>query len=293
MIIIDISQINYSEIIIKTLNELFSSIFTSIDNSLYSLLDNIVFIDSNIIYDASFSKLLNASSGIILIANSILIGFFLYYCYRMLISYYIGIQVEKTYHFLMKFIICAICINSYFSLLEPILNINYLFSSSLLELGSNIFKINISFSTLIEKSSLLLLQASDNNILSFTGILKSFTSIGLLNLLFSYSIRFILIKMLILIGPFAILSVTNQTSSWFFKSWLRNILSLLLVQSLIAIILIIIFSFDLSNNNLILQISYISSIFILTKANNYMRDLFGGFSTDFNLNISNLKNSIK
>lgn len=222
-----------------------------------------------------------------------LLGFILYYCFRMFISYYMGLQIEKPYSFLLKTVICAICVNSYTSLCEQFLNINSLLSSSILEVGNNLLNTTMSFNSLIQKSNNFLTQLSYNNILSFNGILKSFTSIGLVNLLFSYSIRYILVKVFILLGPFAILSLTNQSSSWFFKSWLKNLVSLLLLQSLIAIIFLILFSFNLTDNNLLLQISYISTIFILIKANNYIRELIGGLSTDFNINMSNIKNLLK
>ena len=269
-----------------------SNIFSSIDNSLYTLLDNIAFIDDNILSDTLFLKLLNTSYGITFIANSMLIGFVIYYCIRLSSAFYFGTPIEKPYQFIFKSIVCAICISCYSFLCEQFLNINSLISSCILELGSNIFNINISFNNLIINSNSLMLSSTDNNILSFSGILKSFTSIGLLNLLFSYSIRYILVKVFILIGPFAILSLTNQNSIWFFKSWFRNLFSLLLVQSLISIILLILFSFNLSNNDILTQISYISTIFILTKANNYMRELFGGISTDFNVNLSALRSII-
>lgn len=290
---INTTQINYSEIIIKTLNDLLFSIFSSIDNSLYSLLDNMAFIDKSILSNSLFSRLINSAYGITLLANSLLVGFALYYCYRMLLSHFLGNQIEKSYHFLLKLLVCAICINSYSSLCEQILNLNSLISSSILEIGSNIIGTNLSFSSLITSSNQFIAQTSSTNILSFNGILKSLTTFGLLNLLFSYSIRYILVKVFILLGPFALISLTNQTSIWFFKSWFRNFLSLLLVQSLIAIIFLIIFSFNLSENTLLLQISYTSAIFILTKTNNYMKELFGGISTDFNLNITNFKNLLR
>lgn len=206
---------------------------------------------------------------------------------------YLGNQVEKPYQFIIKCVICAICINSSLFLCEQILNINSLISGSILELGSTILGKNISFNNLIENSNRLISSADSIDILSFTGILKTLISFGLLNLLFSYSIRYILTKVFILLCPFAILSLTNITSSWFFKSWLRNFLSLLLGQSLVAVILLIVFSFNLSDNSILLQISYISAIFVLVKSNNYIKELFGGISTDFNISLSNFKNLLR
>lgn len=293
MININTSQINYSEIIIEVINNLFSTLISSIDNSIYSLIDKTVFIDANIMKDSFFNNLLNSQFGLTYIANSILIGFVLYYCAKLMFSHYSGISIEHPYQFLIKTILCAIFINSSYFVCEQILNINALISSSIAELGSSFFGQEVSFNNLITQTNVFIRNSSAIDMFSFAGILKSFITFGLLNLLFSYSIRYILIKVFILITPFAILSLTTQSSSWFFRSWFKNFLSLLLVQSLISLILLIIFSLNTKSGNIMSQISYISAIFVLTKANNYMKDLFGGISTDFNVSISALKSLMK
>ena len=98
-----------------------------------------------------------------------------------------------------------------------------------------------------------------------------------------------MIKVFILITPFAILSLINESTSWFFKTWFRTILSLLLLQSFISIILLIIFSFNYSVNNTISKLMYIGGIYALVRANSYMQNLIGGISTDVsnNFNFSN------
>ena len=70
---------NVSEIIIETINTILQNLFSSIDNSLYSILDDITFISSDILNDKYFDKIFgtSTSNGILLIANSLLIGFIL------------------------------------------------------------------------------------------------------------------------------------------------------------------------------------------------------------------------
>ena len=86
----------------------------------------------------------------------------------------------------------------------------------------------------------------------------------------------------------------NESTSWFFKTWLRTVLSLLFQQSLVAIILLIIFSFNFSSNNIISQLMCIGGIYALVRANSYIRSLIGGISTDvsnnFNIGSKFLKN---
>ena len=283
--------INYSQIIIETINNLFHTLISSIDNSIYSLIDDITFLDTSILKDNLFEKFFNSTFGITYIANSLLIGFVLYYCTKLMFVYYSGNSIERPYQFLLKSIICAICINSSYFLCEQIININSLISSAIIELGKSL-NLDISFSNLITQTNNLI-SSSNLDLFSFSGILKSFTSIGLINLLFSYSIRYILVKLFILISPFAILSVSTQGTSWFFRSWLRNFLSLLLIQSLVALVLLIIFSLSTNSQDVISQIIYISAIIVLTKTNQYMKELFGGMSIGFNINMQSFKKYIK
>ena len=287
------SQIDYSQIIIETLNKLFSGLFSSIDNSIYSLLDHITFISENIFEDKLLKSILNPFSGIIIIANSLLVGFVIYYCFRLMLSYYSGNGIEKPNQFLVKAIICAICINYSLFFCTEIIKINNLISDSFCQLGYNICKKEISFNTLILETNNFINLENNFNIFSFNGLLKSSISIGMINLLFSYSIRYILIKILILLSPFAILSLIMQATSWVFKIWLRTFISLLLLQSFVALILLIIFMINISVTDILSQISYISALFILSKANSYIKEIFGGVSTDFNANISSIKNLLK
>ena len=100
-----------------------------------------------------------------------------------------------------------------------------------------------------------------------------------------------MIKIFILLTPFAILTLINQSTSWFFKTWFRILFSLLLQQSFISIILLIIFSFDFNADDIFSKLVYIGGIYALMRANTYMRSLIGGISTDVSTNL-NLKSML-
>ena len=74
-------QINIVELITQTINTIFSEFLSSIDNSLYSILDELTFISENILDNSYLEKILGSSTSnsIILIANALLIGFLLNY----------------------------------------------------------------------------------------------------------------------------------------------------------------------------------------------------------------------
>ena len=124
--------------------------------------------------------------------------------------------------------------------------------------GENLFDEEISFSSLIENLNSIIYEEDQNfNIFSIYGIIRSFISFGMLNLLFSYSLRYIMIKVFIVITPFAILTLISEKTSWFFKSWFRTFLSLLFLQDLVAIILLITFSIDFSESDLFSNLMYV------------------------------------
>lgn len=151
---------------------------------------------------------------------------------------------------------------------------------------TSITKIYVFHGLISELNSIVSVE-SDFNFLSLNGILKFISSAGLINLIFSYSLRYIMIKVFILIFPFCILTLATQSTSWIFKSWLKCFLSLLIIQQLISIIFLIIFSIDF-NSNVFSQLMYVGSIYALIKANSYVREIFGGISTEVQNNFSKI-----
>ena len=87
-----------------------------------------------------------------------------------------------------------------------------------------------------------------------------------------------MVKVFVLLCPFAIISLISDKTSWFFKSWFRAFLSLLVVQVFISIILLITFSINYSDD-LFSKLLYVGSIYALIKANSFVRELIGGVST--------------
>jgi len=287
---------NLTTSIIETINSIFETLFSSIDTTIYSVLDELTFIDKNILNNSIFQKIFGSTgnNGLLVIANSLLVGFSLYYAIRLIYSYYMNLQIERPYQFIFKLLIFGIVMNCSYFICNQFIQINSFISDAIRTVGSNIFGHDISFSELINKLNYLSIKEKEFNIFSFDGLIKSFISISLFNLIFSYSLRYIMVKVFILITPFAILSLINESTSWFFKTWLRTVLSLLLQQSLVAIILLIIFSFNFSSNNIISQLMCIGGIYALVRANSYIRSLIGGISTDvsnnFNIGSKFLKN---
>lgn len=286
---------NLASIISSTINDLIQNLFASVDNNVYSYIDDLVFVNEDILTNSKFESLFGSSSknGILLIANSLIIAFFIYYCIKLFLSYYSTKQVERPYQFIFKLLLICIIVNCSYFICEQILYINNLISSSFCEIGKIFTNKEISFKTLVaELNTVISLENSSIDIFSVDGILKSFCSIGLLNLMLSYSLRYILLNVFIILSPFAFLTLSVSFSSWFFKSWLRTFFSLLFIQSFVSIILIVILSLKFSDN-ILSKFIYIGAIYTLIRANSYIRQLIGGISTDISTNLSTMKSLIK
>ena len=264
---------NLSEIIKNTINSIFNDIFSSIDNNLYSVLDDITFINSDILTDTYFQNIFGTSStnGILLISNALITGFVLYYAVTLIFSHYSYSEVQKPNQYIFRVIIFVILMNSSYFICEQIISLNSNVSLSIRQIGENIFKKDICFNSLIiELNKIIYIEGNNFNIFSLDGLLKSFITIGLFNLAFNYSLRYIMLKVFILICPFAILSLINKNTIWIFKSWFRIILSLLTFQIFISLILLIIFSINYSNT-LFWKLLYMGGIYALMKANQFLR----------------------
>ena len=283
---------NMANIIISTINTILENLFSSIDNTLYSVLDDITFISSDILDTSYFQKLLvmSASNGILLIANSLLLGFLIYFSIKYLLSHFYSIEIEAPLQFIFKLLFFGLAMNYSYFILEQILNISSNITLAIRNLGENLFNIEICFSTLINKiNSTIGINSITTNIFSIDGLIKSTLTFSLLTLVFSYSLRYIMLKVFALLTPFAILSLCLNSTSWFFKAWFKNLFSLLFIQIIVSIILLLLFSMDYSSDELIIKFIYIGAIYALIRVNSFVREFIGGVSTNVSYPVNKLR----
>ena len=281
---------NITQVIIDTINTIIGNLFSSIDNSLYSILDEITFIDSSILNNNNFENIFgkSTSDGILLIANSLLIGFLIYYSAKYLMSHLIYSNIERPSSFLIKLIVCGIFMNCSFFIMDLIISLNFNISSAICDLGYSFYHKDLNFSELINIiNDTMSIDKAPINIFSLDGLIKGILTVSLLSLVFSYSLRYVMLKVFILLSPFAFLSLSISSTSWFFKSWFKNIFSLLFIQIIVSLVLLVLFSMDFSSTNLFNKFIYIGGIYFLIRANSFVREFIGGVSTDISQNVKN------
>lgn len=189
--------------------------------------------------------------------------------------------MESPRQFIFKLLLCAICMNFAYFFLEQIINIIYYISIAIKDVGQNMLQKSIGFSDLINNlNSTLSFNTTSINIFSLDGLIKGALTFSMLYLVLSYAYRFIVIKVFALLTPFAILSLSLKNTSWFFKTWAKNLFSLLFLQIIVSLVLVILFSMDFSNGNLLSKFIYIGGIYVLIKANSFVKEFIGGISTN-------------
>lgn len=290
-----IIEVNIVSSLLESINSIFSSLISSINNNIYTVLDDLIFVNSNIFENSSLNKLLGttATTGITYVCNSLVAGFVLYYAISLLLSHLTFSQVQRPSNFIFKIILCIAAINTAFDLCYSSIFINSCITNLIRDVGRNLFNTQISFNTLIENlNTTIYADQTAFNLFTFNGLIKAFISIGFVNLAISYSLRYVMIRVFILICPFAILSLSIDKFNWIFKAWCKIFLSLLFLQILVSLILLITFSIEYDPNNVFSQLLYIGSIYALIKANSFLKEFMGGLTTDVNFGMSTIKNLI-
>ena len=181
--------VNLPQTIIQSVNTIFSNFFTSLDSNIYSILDDIVFINSDVLNDSFINNILGNSptSGLLLLCNSLLFGFILYYLISLILSHIVLFKLQTPYQFVCKLIIVSILVNHTYDICAFLLDLNSNISLGIRSIGEDLFESEICFSALESRINPYISDFSNSfNLFSIQGFLKSFSSVGILNLVLSY-----------------------------------------------------------------------------------------------------------
>lgn len=281
-----------TEIILDTANSICSTMLESIDESIYPLLDKVIFINKNILTDSYFPKIFGNSptTGILILSNCLLFAFILYYCIRIITSKFSGTEIEYPHQFFLRAILSAITMNASLEICSILIDGTSQISTFFCNLGKSLFNVEISFESII--SNLNSPSSNKFNIFSLDGILTSTLSISSLGLLVSFAFRYIIIKLLVLAAPFAFLCISNKTTEGFLRSWYRTLLSMLLIQIVVSVLLILIYSILQDKSNPFLnKILLVGSISALLKSGQLVKEFLGGIgiTANFQSGIAGIK----
>lgn len=284
--------INLTSLICDSLNTIFFKIFSSLDNTVYSNLDHILFINSDILSDTKFQKLFgtDTTNGLLLLANSLIFGIILFYVLKFTISHLTYSKVDSPYQFIFKAILFVACMNSSLWICENLINFISFLSDFICEIGTSITGHEIGFSNLIQAiNSALYPSVETFDIFSFDGILKFCSMLGMLSILLTYSVRYIMCKVFVLLAPFACISLISNHFDGFFKGWLKQFLILLCMQVFVSLILVLGFTLEFYMGNTLSKLIYFAIIIIIAKCHYHVK---GIFSQIYNYSHNQLKDFI-
>jgi hypothetical protein len=149
---------------------------------------------------------------------------------------------------------------------------------------------DISFSSLL--NSFKVSSDSNFNLFSVDGLLTSMLSISSFTLILTFTMRYIMLKLLIFLSPFCFLCLLTKETSGIFKSFLKSFISLLLIQFIVAIVLLFPFAIlKIGSNDIMSKLFIIGSVYALIRSNQFVKEFINGtgISTDFSSGINGIR----
>lgn len=277
--------------LINNLNEMCRALFNSVDKNAFKYLDELAFLDENKFKTSTELDLIgnNVYEGIIGIAISILIGIALYYIINYFIKKIINEEIENPYTFIIKAIIAGFFIIYIKDIILLGISVNNMISKEILNLTKTFFNEKVTFENILIKiNEALYTQGQEFNVMSFDGIIKIYLIFGIINLIFEYSLRYVMIKIMFILSPIFIAFKANRKIEYLYNNWTKGIFSLLFMQNIIAIILVLSTRFMVSSIIPINKIIYIGMIYALIKVNVFVKEMFGGVSIEVQTPIKNI-----
>ena len=268
--------------VLGNLNVVFDKIFGSVEKDVFKTIDEILVIDNTIFEKEPLKKILSIDgiNYIALIANALIIMYAVYYIFLTFVSMYNGSKRGNIYKFVIKLIVIAILANSAIFLCQLVIEINSGFTFAIDSIGEKIANSNLNFSSLKEKIISIKEYLNDDN-LSLSGIIKGMISFGSVSILLSFSVRYVLIIILIFISPIAIICLSSDLTSGIFYTYIRALIINLMMQNIAKLIIIIPLTYS-DTNNLIYKVVLAGSIYIIYKLNMYVKEIFSKItSTNF------------
>lgn len=263
-----------SENIINSLNTVSEKLFKSMDGEVYSKIDKLVNITPKIFKDPPLKEVFfqDKVNLLILIANSLILFYVIYFIVLKLISVYNGNKSQSVYMFVLKLIIVSVLVNSSYYLCEEVINLISLFTDCVDGGLNSIVGNAINFENLKET----IINIDDfmkADMLSLDGIIKGVISFGSISILINFAIRYVTIIFLVIISPFAFASLSSELTIGIFNTWIRTFFVTLMVQVIVKFIIFIPLLYKNINSTLYKAI-LVGSLYIIYRINNFTKEIF-------------------
>ena len=125
----------------------------------------------------------------------------------------------------------------------------------------------------------------NSDLLSLNGIIKGMISFGAVSVLINFSIRYVTVIFLIIISPFAFVSLASDLSIEIFKTWIKLMFTNLFIQIIVKLLILIPIAYK-NTNNTMYKIILVGTIYLIYKINNFTKEILLKFTSEIkNYNI--------
>lgn len=274
--------------IITNLNYLLEKVFKSIEGEIFKTLDKLTIIGPEILKEEPLKNIVfeNKVNGLVIIANTLILFFVIYYVFKQLIGIYNGNKIESIYVFIIRIIIVCIIVNFSYYICEEILNIFGILGESIDTYASDLINKKVTFENL--KDSIINIENIINtDLVSLDGIIKGIISFGSVSILISFSVRYVTVIFLIIISPLAFVCLSSNLTSGIFNMWVKMLIVNLTVQIGIKLLIFIPLAYK-NQNDIIYKIILVGTISLIYKFNIFIKELLARISNE-----NNVKNIFK
>lgn len=274
--------------IITNLNYLLEKVFKSIEGEIFKTLDKLTIIGPEILKEEPLKNIVfeNKVNGLVIIANTLILFFVIYYVFKQLIGIYNGNKIESIYVFIIRIIIVCIIVNFSYYICEEILNIFGILGESIDTYASDAINKKVTFENL--KDSIINIENIINtDLVSLDGIIKGIISFGSVSILISFSVRYVTVIFLIIISPLAFVCLSSNLTSGIFNMWVKMLIVNLTLQIGIKLLIFIPLAYK-NQNDIIYKIILVGTISLIYKFNIFIKELLARISNE-----NNVKNIFK
>lgn len=274
--------------IITNLNYLLEKVFKSIEGEIFKTLDKLTIIGPEILKEEPLKNIVfeNKVNGLVIIANTLILFFVIYYVFKQLIGIYNGNKIESIYVFIIRIIIVCIIVNFSYYICKEILNIFGILGESIDTYASDVINKKVTFENL--KDSIINIENIINtDLVSLDGIIKGIISFGSVSILISFSVRYVTVIFLIIISPLAFVCLSSNLTSGIFNMWVKMLIVNLTVQIGIKLLIFIPLAYK-NQNDIIYKIILVGTISLIYKFNIFIKELLARISNE-----NNVKNIFK
>lgn len=274
--------------IITNINIVLEKIYSSIDGKVYNLLDDLCVISTDIITKNPLNKIFidGSDKGMEVIAFSLISCYVISLMVEYMMSMYNGNKPSSIYKRVIKIIICSVFMSSSIYICKVVININYIFTEMIADIGETLVGEKICFESFKEKITDLN-EYMNQDFVSLDGIIKGFVSFGTITLLINYASRYVTIIFIILTSPIAIMFSASNLTRGIFKAWIKTGITNLFIQWITMFILIVPLAFN-EIGTTIYKVIIVGTIYLMYRINSFSREILGNISEKVESEIKNI-----